>query len=322
MDYVDFGRTGLKVSVAGLGGGGNSRLGLGQGKSETEAVRLIRSAFDEGVNFIDTAEAYGTEGVVGTAVQEIGRDRVIISTKSGIVVDGTLISAACLRSRIEQSLRALRTDTIDVFSLHTVTLDYYEAAKENLLPVLIEAKREGKIRHIGITEKPPSDHGHNMLQAALRDPEWEAAMFAFHMMNQSARSSIFPLTQVTGAGTMLMFVVRNIFSKPDVLRDNFQSLVRDGHVAPELEVDPEPLNFLIHETGAHNILDAAYRFARHEPGAHVTLFGTSSVDHVKANVASLLRPPLPEVDRARLNRLFGHLTGVGLDLPGPQTVRY
>lgn len=321
MDCVDFGRTGLKVSVAGLGGGGNSRLGLGQGKSEAEAVRLVRSAFDEGVNFVDTAEAYGTESVVGLAAREIGRDRLIISTKSGIIVDGALISARCLRSRIEQSLRELRTDTIDVFSLHTVTPDRYEAAKTVLLPVLVEAKREGKIRHIGITEKPPNDHDHDMLQAALSDPAWEAVMFAFHMMNQSARFSIFPRTQAKGIGTMLMFVVRNIFSKPDILRDNFQNLVRDGHVAPELLDDPEPLDFLIHETGAHSILDAAYRFARHEPGAHVTLFGTSNVDHLRANIASLLRPPLPEVDRARLSRLFGHLTGVGLDLPGPQSVR-
>ena len=70
MDYVEFGRTGLSVSVAGLGCGGNSKLGLGRGKSEAGAVRLVRAAFDEGVNFFDTAAVYGTEGVVG---QEIGR---------------------------------------------------------------------------------------------------------------------------------------------------------------------------------------------------------------------------------------------------------
>ncbi|HMB48022.1 MAG TPA: hypothetical protein VKN63_07070, partial [Afifellaceae bacterium] len=67
--------------------------------------------------------------------------------------------------------------------------------------------------------------------------------------------------------------------------------------------------------GAQSLTDAAYRFVRHEPGVDVTLFGTGRVEHLHANVASILRPPLPEADRARLAELFGHLSGVGLDLP-------
>jgi len=63
MQYATLGRTGLRVSVAGLGCGGNSRLGLSVGKSEQEAIALVRCAIDLGVNFFDTAEAYGTEEV-------------------------------------------------------------------------------------------------------------------------------------------------------------------------------------------------------------------------------------------------------------------
>ena len=62
MQYTTLGRTGLRVSVAGLGCGGNSRLGLGAGRSEQEAIALVRCAIDLGVNFFDTAEAYGTAG--------------------------------------------------------------------------------------------------------------------------------------------------------------------------------------------------------------------------------------------------------------------
>ena len=69
------------------------------------------------------------------------------------------------------------------------------------------------------------------------------------------------------------------------------------------------------ERAAESVIDAAYRFARHEPGIDVVLFGTSSVEHLKANVASILRPPLPAEDVGRLYALFGHLVGVGLDLP-------
>ena len=69
MEYTTLGKTGLKVSVAGLGCGGFSRLGLKAGKSEDEAARLIHQAVDLGINFIDTAPSYGTEGVVGKALK-------------------------------------------------------------------------------------------------------------------------------------------------------------------------------------------------------------------------------------------------------------
>ena len=64
-----------------------------------------------------------------------------------------------------------------------------------------------------------------------------------------------------------------------------------------------------------SLLDAAYRFARHEPGSDVVLFGTSSQAHLATNVASITAPPLPAADVDRLYQLFGALRGVGLDLP-------
>src|SRR3954454_1693259 len=84
MEYVTLGRTGLRVSVAGLGCGGFSRLGLGTGKSEAEAVGLVRQALDLGVNLIDTAAVYGTENIVGEPVKDVSRDRVVIATKAWI----------------------------------------------------------------------------------------------------------------------------------------------------------------------------------------------------------------------------------------------
>src|SRR5690606_15907577 len=74
MHHTTLGRTGLRVSVAGLGCGGFSKLGLNAGKSEDEAARLILEAVDLGINVIDTAAAYGTEGVVGRALKSIPRD--------------------------------------------------------------------------------------------------------------------------------------------------------------------------------------------------------------------------------------------------------
>src|SRR5271154_5537538 len=84
MNYTTLGKTGLRVSVAGLGTGGFSRLGLKTGKSEEESARLIHEAVGLGINFIDTAPPYGTEGVVGRALKTIRRDSVVVATKAFI----------------------------------------------------------------------------------------------------------------------------------------------------------------------------------------------------------------------------------------------
>ena len=73
MHDASLGQTGLRVSVAGLGTGGFSRLGLKAGKTEDESARLIHQAVGLGINFIDTAPSYGTEGVVGKALKTIPR---------------------------------------------------------------------------------------------------------------------------------------------------------------------------------------------------------------------------------------------------------
>src|SRR5258708_15390098 len=82
MEYRPLGKTGLTVSGAGLGWGGNSRLGLGRGASVDDCVSVVRTAVDLGVTFLDTAEAYGTEEIVGAAVRSYDRDRLVISTKA------------------------------------------------------------------------------------------------------------------------------------------------------------------------------------------------------------------------------------------------
>ena len=81
MQYTTLGRTGLNVSVAGLGCGGHSRLGQKTGRTEQESIQVVRQALDLGINLIDTAEAYGTESIVGKAIQDVARDQLVISTK-------------------------------------------------------------------------------------------------------------------------------------------------------------------------------------------------------------------------------------------------
>ena len=112
-------RTGLRVSIAGLGCGGHSRLGLSNGSSQHQAVAVVHRALDLGINLIDTARAYGTEEIVGRALAG-RRDEVIVSTKAMPEVNGHLLSAEALRGSVEKSLGRLRTDHVDLFFVHGV----------------------------------------------------------------------------------------------------------------------------------------------------------------------------------------------------------
>jgi len=135
------------------------------------------------------------------------------------------------------------------------------------------------------------------------------------MMHQNARHAVLPLTRANKVGTLLMFAVRSIFARPERLTAALHALADKGEVPQALANAPDPLGFLVHAGGASSVTDAAYRFARHEPGIDVVLFGTGEAAHLEANIASLLKPPLPEGDRRRLAEMFGHLVGVGLDVP-------
>ncbi len=315
MQYTKLGRTGLDVSVAGLGCGGNSRLGLGRGKSDADAVRLVQTAHDLGVTFFDTAEVYETEHILGSAFTPAERNKIVISTKSRIVRGTERMTAAEVVANLDTSLKRLKTDCVDVFLFHGVAPRHYDYVATELKPALLAEKAKGKLRFLGLSETSPNDPEQTMLQRALDDPDWQVMMLGFHMLNQGARRAIFPRTMKHGVGTLMMFVVRNIFSRPGLLAETMRMLAAEGKVPPALAERDNPLDFLLHPGGATSIIDAAYRFARHEPGSDVVLFGTSDVAHLRTNVASILAPPLPAADVGRLYQLFGHLRGVGLDLP-------
>jgi aryl-alcohol dehydrogenase-like predicted oxidoreductase len=156
-----------------------------------------------------------------------------------------------------------------------------------------------------------------MLERAVEDGVWDVVMVAFHMMHTNARTRVFPRTIANRIGTLIMFAVRNIFSKPDRLKAELRRLAARGEVPRWLAYAPNPLGFLVHSDfgGAESIPEAAYRFVRHEPGVDVVLFGTGNRDHLRANIAAILKPPLPDTDRRMLEKYFGRLVGIGLDPP-------
>jgi aryl-alcohol dehydrogenase-like predicted oxidoreductase len=307
MEYTTLGRTGLKVSVAGLGCGGPSRLGMRNDRQSTNhAVALVKQAIDLGVNFLDTAQNYGTEGIVGKAIAGIPRERLVISTKKTLPPSDHSNPEAEVVKGLEQSLRLIGTDYIDVYHLHGVEPKDYEFAKNRLMPAMRRLKEQGKIRFIGVTEGFVVDPSHKVLEESLKENMWDVVMVGFSMVNPSARKTVFPLTMRTGAGVLGMFAVRRALSQPERLKTLCGELAAKGAIKKETVDVNDPIGFLLKETAA-TLPEAAYRFCRYEPGIHVVLTGTGNPAHLKENLAAILKPPLPKPALEKLAEIFGDL---------------
>ena len=156
MQKRTLGNSGLEVSALGLGCMGMSQS-YGAPMETADAVRLIRSAFERGVTFFDTAEVYGpfrNEEVVGEALQPI-RDQVVIATKFGIDIAGTAGHDGMdsrpehIRDVVEASLKRLRTDHIDLLYQHRVDP---ETPIEDVAGTVKELIAAGKVKHFGLSE--------------------------------------------------------------------------------------------------------------------------------------------------------------------------
>lgn len=315
MEYVSLGRTGLKVGAAGLGCGGHSRLGQGYGESRAHSVGIVKAALDLGVNFIDTAAVYKTEEIVGEAVAG-QRDAVVISTKLPIVPSGesalgqVFVTGESLVSSLEESLKRLKSDYVDILHLHGVMPEQYAYCCEELVPALHRLRDQGKIRFLGLTERFIYDPQHAMLSRALQDDIWDVVMTGFNVINQSARQRVFAQVGANNVGTLVMFAVRRALSDPEALKVMIDDLVQQELVPTRALDENDPLGFLCSLGGAKSVVDGAYRFCRHEPGAGVVLTGTGNAAHLRENVASILSPALTPDCLAHLDKLFGAIDSV------------
>jgi len=190
MKTIRLGKTGLEVSRIGIGGIPIQR------PSHDEAVKVIQRALDLGVNFIDTARGYGaSEERIGQAIAG-RRDRVILATKTG----GR--TAAVALEHLEQSLRQLNTDYIDLWQFHNVsTFETYEQVlgPGGAMEAAQQALRAGQVRHIGI-----SSHHLEVARKAVASGLFEAIQFPFNLVNFEAASELLPLAREHGMGFIAM----------------------------------------------------------------------------------------------------------------------
>jgi aryl-alcohol dehydrogenase-like predicted oxidoreductase len=287
---------------------------MSQGRGDDNAIAVVRRARELGINFIDTAEQYGTESVVGRALAQGGdRAQVVLSTKVSPRSPGsdTLRTAAELRAATEERLRVLQTDYLDILHLHGIRLIDYAYCAAELVPTLLDLKSEGKIRFLGITEAFGPDPQHRMLtEGALHDDCWDVMMIGFNLLNQSARDRIFPITKAKGIGTLDMFAVRRALSQPDAFKSLLDDLASKGELRREDFDADDPLGFLTADSVAESVTDAAYRFCRDEPGVDVVLSGTGNTAHLDDNARALGHPPLPPAITERLRTLFAGIDSV------------
>ena len=231
MQHTTLGRTGMQVSVAGLGCGGHSRLGQSYGATEAESVAVVHRALDLGINLVDTAQAYGTESIVGKALRG-RRDRVVLSTKALPVRKDRPLKPKRLRRSVEKSLKRLRTDHVDLFFVHGMQVRDLHHTRELLVPELLAMKDDGLVRHLAASEAFASDNGHDSLGQSLDagDDWYDVLMVGHNPFDPSARDRVFPATEERDIGVLVMFAVRKSLASPGGVRRVVDGLIQRGEV--------------------------------------------------------------------------------------------
>jgi aryl-alcohol dehydrogenase-like predicted oxidoreductase len=198
MTKRKLGKSGLEVSAMGLGCMGLS-YGYGPATEKQQAIALIRAAFDHGVTFFDTAEAYGpylNEEVVGEAVAPF-REKVVIATKFGFKfengkINGLNSQAAHIKEYVEGALKRLRTGVIDLLYQHRVDP---EVPIEDVAGAVKDLIAAGKVRHFGLSEA-----GAQTIRRAHAVQPVAALQSEYSLWFREPEKEILPLLEELGIG--------------------------------------------------------------------------------------------------------------------------
>lgn len=203
MEYRQLGKTGLKVSLMGFGGIPIQRV------SSAAAEEIIAVALEKGINFIDTARAYtDSESKIGLALRN-KRQQVVLATKS------MARTKEKMQAEIETSLQHLQTDYIDLYQCHNVKTQ--EELEQVLAPggameALEDAKKAGKIRHIGVT-----GHIIGTLQNIIKTQRFATLQVPYNFIERGPEELLFPTARKMGLGIIIMKpLAGGAYSRPDL----------------------------------------------------------------------------------------------------------
>lgn len=285
MTYRPLGRTNLTVSALALG---TVELGMDYGiaapghferPAEAAAIDLVHATLDAGINFIDTARAYGeSEAVLGKALQG-RRDQVVLATKVGLhQSDGALPAGAALRRHmldsLETSLRLLQTDSVDLWQIHNVD-GAVLARHVELAAIFDEAQRSGKIRATG-----GSFYGAELPAQALGFDLFDVIQVTYSVFDQRLADHVLPLAQAKNVGVMVRSVLLKgaLTARADYLPDPLESLRARSRQYRQLVADAG-----LGLTPAQ----VAIAFALAQPQISSVLVGIRSLDELTENLPAL-----------------------------------
>jgi len=190
MRYVILGRTGLEISELGFGGIPIIRLGM------DVAIQVLRRAYERGITFYDTANAYrDSEDKIGRAFEGM-RGKIIIATKT------LQRNAKSATDQLENSLRMLKTDYIDLYQLHQIAQEKdWQAltAPDGALEAVVKARESGKIRFIGATS-----HNLPMAVKLVKTGLFSTIQFPFNFIEDAAKDELFHTAREFGMGIISM----------------------------------------------------------------------------------------------------------------------
>ncbi|MGW1097752.1 aldo/keto reductase [Streptomyces sp. NPDC002455] len=205
MKYRTLGRTGIKVSPYCLG---TMMFGAVGNPDHDDSVRIIHKALDSGINFVDTADAYSrgeSEEIVGKALKGGRRDDVVLATKAHLPMGDDPNqrgnSRRWLIRALEDSLRRLGTDHVDLFQVHRPDPD---TDVEETLSALTDLVRAGKVRHIGTSTFPASD----IVEAQWVSERRGLARFRteqppYSILNRGIEREVLPACERYGMGALV-----------------------------------------------------------------------------------------------------------------------
>lgn len=300
MQYRTFGRTGLPVSVVSMGG---NRLG-DPGVEPAQWPPLVRRALELGVTFFDTSNSYNqgrSEAILGEATAAWPRPAVI-ATKVGVPVEtndfpNREFSARTILAEVEQSRRRLRREAIDLYMLHSPSVQQLES--DDWAAAVDQLKAQGKVRYFGIST---SDHASGIW--ALRHGA-EFLQIEYSLLDPTAEDELLPLAQELNAGIMVrMPLARGLLSGKFPVGQPLPPAQQWRRPAGE-ELQRrlrrvEQLRFL--ERAGQTLAQAAIRFVVTHPAVHCAIPGARTVAQLEGNVAAADGDLTPE-ELARIREL-------------------
>jgi aryl-alcohol dehydrogenase-like predicted oxidoreductase len=313
MRYRTFGPMGWQVSEIGFGAwavGGSWGT-----QPEEESLRALHRALDLGCNLIDTAQGYGdgrSESIIGQVLKERSRERIYVATKIPAAPGPWPPSPYCqaeerygegyLRERLEESLRRLQTDCIDVLQLHTWT----RAWNRNPTPLetLRKFRKEGKIRAIGISTP---EHDQNALIDLMREGWLDSVQVIYNIFDQEAQAELFPVAEEHNVGVIVRVVLDEgslagkWTAETKFAEGDFRNHYFAGDRLPWAVRRVEQVRATI-GSQEPNMVAAAIKFGLQPAAVSTVLVGIRNVEQAEMNIGVSDQPPMSDELESALHK--------------------